>query len=97
MDEHVSNDGTMQQQALRDRYPPDREGQDRAAHEDLRALRQGLRELSDVISGLVTYLLDISAQADAGNTGEEPQNREQLRVLREEVDAIRERLPEERQ
>jgi hypothetical protein len=93
MDAHPDDRETTRYQALKDRYPTSPAAQNRLDQEELRVLRQAVRDLSEVVRGLAAYLIDVSAQADAGETGEEPQNREQVRVLAEEAAAIRERFP----
>ena len=90
-----SDSGSKRYQALKDRYPAGPEARERLAQDEVLALRQVVRELSDVVSALVAYLIDSSSQVDAGDTGLEPEHRARLRSLQAEVHALRERLPDE--
>ena len=94
METHPDDRHRPRYQALKDRYPMTPELQARLVQEDAYALRQIVREMSDALSAVVAYLIDTSRQADAGNTGAEPENRARLRSLQAEVHALRNRLPD---
>jgi hypothetical protein len=94
MDQEPDDSGSKRYRALKDRYPAPPAAQERLVMDEVRALRQVVGELSEVVSALVAYLIDTSRQADTGNTGAEPENQARLHSLRADVDALREGLPD---